>query len=63
MERLNIKAARVNVHLTQEQLAKEMGVHRNTISSWESNPKTMTIEQAERISKILKLPINKIFFG
>ena len=63
MGKITVKAARVNAGLTQEELANKMGVHRSTISSWETNPSTMQIKDAELLCKILNIPISKIFFG
>ena len=61
MEKMTIKAARINVGLTQEMLAEKMGVHRQTISSWESNPSAMQIKEAERLCSILGVSFNQIF--
>ena len=63
MGKITVKAARVNAGLTQEELANKMGVHRSTISSWETNPSTMQIKDAELLCKILNISISKIFFG
>lgn len=63
MNKISIKAARVDAGLTQEELANKMGVHRLTISSWETNPSTMQIKDAELLCKILNIPISNIFFG
>ena len=63
MSKITVKAARVNAGLTQEELANKMGVHRSTISSWETNPSTMQIKDAELLCKILNIPISNIFFG
>ena len=63
MGKITVKAARVNAGLTQEELANKMGVHRSTISSWETNPSTMQIKDAELLCKILNIPISNIFFG
>lgn len=63
MERISLKAARVNAGLTQSELADMLKVHRNTIASWENNPKSLSIEEAEKICSILKVEMNQIFFG
>jgi DNA-binding XRE family transcriptional regulator len=47
---------------TQEQLALECGVHRNTYASWEENPEKITIENAKKVSKALGESIDDIFF-
>ena len=61
MGKITVKAARVNAGLTKEELANKMGVHRSTISSWETNPSTMQIKDAELLCKILNIPISNIF--
>lgn len=62
MNRMTIKAARVNAGYTQEELANKLGVHRLTISSWESEPSTMKIKDAEALCKVLNITIDQIFF-
>lgn len=62
MNKISIKAARVNAGLTQEELAKKMGVHRLTIASWEANPASMKIKEAESMCSILGVSFNQIFF-
>lgn len=42
MDKITLKAARVNAGLTQEQAAKAAGVGRNTIISWERGRKQPT---------------------
>ncbi len=61
MSKMTLKAARVNVNLTQEQLAKKMKVHRNTVASWGSNPKMLLISEAEKICIILNMKIEQFF--
>lgn len=34
--KITLKAARVNANLTQEALAEQMGVSRNTVNDWET---------------------------
>ena len=62
MNKISIKAARVNAGLTQEELAKKMGVHRHTIASWEENPASMKIKEAESMCSILGVSFSQIFF-
>lgn len=62
MHELSIKAARVNAGLTQEELAKKMGVHRLTIAAWEANPASMKIKEAEQLCSILGVSFDQIFF-
>ena len=62
MQRITLKAARVNVGLTQESLAKMMGVHRQTISTWEDNPSIMQIKDAKKLCDILGITIDQLIF-
>lgn len=41
MEKIPMNAARVAAGLTQEELAREMGVSRQCIIAWESGKRTM----------------------
>lgn len=63
MEKISLKAARINAGLTQDDLGKMMNVHRNTVAAWEKNPKSISIETAEKICAALKVKISYIFFG
>lgn len=62
VDKLTLKAARVNAGLTQEELAKKANVSRNTVSTWENEPSSMKIKDAELVCTILNVPINYIFF-
>lgn len=63
MDKITIKAARVNAGMTQQDLAEKMGVHRMTVASWESNPASMQIKEAEQLCSILGVAFSQIFFG
>lgn len=63
MEKISLKAARINAGLTQDDLGKMMNVHRNTVAAWEKNPKSISIETAEKLCAALKVKISYIFFG
>ena len=51
MERMTLKAARVNAGMTQEDLAEAIGVHRQTVAKWEENPQLMSIETANKVCR------------
>ena len=61
--RISLKAARVNAGLTQDELAKLVGVTRQTVMAWEDNPAAMKIKDAEKVCKTLDVPFDQIFFG
>lgn len=60
--KLSIKAARSNVNLTQSQIAKMLGVSRETYLGYEHGDKQMKISTALRFSEITNVPIDNIIF-
>lgn len=61
INKISIKAARVNANLTQEELAKKLGVHRQTIAKWENCPSSMKISKVTMLCDALKISISNIF--
>lgn len=61
MERYTIKQARQLSEKTQVEMARLLGVSRDTYRKIELNPDSATIAQARAISIILKIPVNQIF--
>ena len=41
MAKITLKAARVNMGMTQSELAEKMGVSRATVTEWEADKRTM----------------------
>ena len=41
MAKMTLEAARINKHLTQQELAEQMGVSRQTVRKWESGEQKM----------------------
>ena len=58
----NVKELRMNLGMTQAQLAKLVGVARVSIVSIETGRYIPTIETALRISKALNTPLDQIFW-
>lgn len=59
-----VKEYREKAEMTQEQLAEESGVSRNTISSLETGTNTnVTYEIMQKISKALNKKVATIFFN
>ena len=56
-----LKVARKNANMSQEALAKELGVNRVAISNYEQNKNEPTFANVRKIIKILKLPND--YFG
>ena len=60
MEKLGekIKQIRTSRGLTQQHIANELGVARNTISQWENNERNMSADQLIRYAQIVKVPLD-----
>ena len=59
--RNNIKELRKQIGLRQEDMAKELGVTRQTINAIENNKYNPTLELAMKLAKLLKTPVEQIF--
>ena len=59
---LTMKQWRLAKGISQEQMASECGVHRNTYASWEENPEDVSVKNAKIIAKALGESVNSIFF-
>ena len=57
-----IKQLRKDAGLRQEDMAKELGVSRQTIIAIENDKYNQTLELAMKIAKLLKLHVDDIFF-
>lgn len=49
-------------NISQKQLAANMGVHENTIRSWEQHPERLTMEKAANVANALGVPQKNIIF-
>ena len=57
-----IKQLRKQAGLRQEDLARELGVSRQTIVARENDKYNPTLELAMKLAKLLKLHVDEIFF-
>jgi len=57
-----VKVGRAEFDLTQEELAKKIGVSRQTINSIEKNRYVPSTILALKISELFNKPVNEIFF-
>ncbi len=57
-----VKQLRKQAGLRQEDMAKELGVSRQTIIAIENDKYNPTLELAMKIGKLLKLHVDEIFF-
>ena len=60
--RNTIKQLRKQAGLRQEDLAKQLGVSRQTIIAIENDKYNPTLELAMKISRLLELHVDEIFF-
>lgn len=58
----NLRVERAIKNITQEELAKIVGVSRQTINSIESNKYVLSTVLALKISEYFGKPVNEIFF-
>lgn len=59
---INLKAARVNAGLTQEEAAKELNISRNTIRSYEQYRSKPDIATAQKLAALYGMSVNDIIF-
>ena len=57
---LTIRAARVNRGFTQEKVAKELGVSKKTVSSWEKGKTMPRISMVEPLCNLLNVKYDDI---
>lgn len=60
--KISLAAARVNAKLNQKEVAKYMKVSNNTLVNWENGISHPSVEQAEKLSKLYKIPLDAINF-
>lgn len=58
-----VKQARQYAGYTQREMAKMLGVSRDTYRKIECFPEIATIATAKRISEVVGIPIDQIFFA
>jgi transcriptional regulator with XRE-family HTH domain len=51
-----LRAARLQVVLTQGELAQALGVDRSTVAKWETGQRGMTVENLIRAAAVLEIP-------
>ena len=59
--KITMEAARVNAHLTQDDVAKAMCVSKQTIVNWEKGRSEPKIQQARMLSDLYGIPLDYIF--
>lgn len=61
MQKISLKAARVNAELTQEQVAEKMNIDRQTVINWEKGNTRVGTAQLMMLSQIYDLSVDYIF--
>lgn len=60
---IQLKAARVNANLTQEDVAKRMGVSKNTIVNYESYKSKPSVERAKMLANMYGMSVDDIIWS
>ena len=60
---LTLRQARKASEVSQKSMAAALGISKNTYLKIEKQPDTATIAQAKKISEILNVSYDEIFFG
>ena len=60
--KISLEAARRNAGLTQSQVAKKIGVTKETVLRWEKNPEKALLGKIKKLCDLYKCSINNIFF-
>ena len=58
---ISLAAARVNAKMTQNEVAKAIGVSNQTICNWENGKAEPTYSQAKQLSKLYGISLDYIF--
>lgn len=60
---MNLKEARLNAKLTQEEVAGYLGISRITYGKMERDPDLITLSDAKALAKLFKVSVEEIFFS
>lgn len=61
--KIQLKAARVNADLSQEEAAKLLNISRATLQNYESGKTVPQWDMVKRFGEIYRFPTDYIFFG
>lgn len=59
---ISLKAARVNVNLTQDEAAKSIGVSKDTIRNWEQGKCFPAVDMLEALLKLYNVSYDDLIF-
>lgn len=60
---IQLKAARVNANMTQEDVAKGLGVSKNTIVNYESYKSKPSVERAKALADMFGMSVDDIIWS
>ena len=58
---ISLAAARVNAGYTQSEVAKKMGVTKQTVVNWEKGITEPKLLQGRKLSELYRIPLDNIF--
>lgn len=58
-----IKKARTNLHLSQEYVAKYLGINRSAVVEIESGKRKVSAEELGKFSELFLVPIDELLYG
>lgn len=58
-----VKQARQYAGFTQREMAEKLGISRDTYRKIEQSPEDATVATAKKISEVVGIPIDQIFFA
>ncbi|MCQ1409801.1 helix-turn-helix domain-containing protein [Staphylococcus aureus] len=61
--KLLLRAARINNGMSQKKAASLLGVHYQTLASWEKDSSDLSRSKMLLMEKIYSIPLEYIFFG
>ena len=60
---IQLKAARVNANLTQEEVAKELKISKNSIVNYERYTSKPSVDLAQKIAKLYGMKVDDIIWS
>ena len=61
--KISLRAARTNAGLSQERVAQELRVAKQTVHNWEKGKTEPTVSQAMALQELLQISLEHIIFG
>lgn len=59
---MTLKQARIGAEMTQQDVAKAMGIDTGTYAKYEKNPETMTLKRFRDFCRVVNVSSDAIFF-